>query len=313
MKKLISYVFPVYNEEETIPVLYSELTKSIRSIESKYDFEFIFINDGSRDKSLEQLSVLHNKDHRIIILNFSRNFGHQMAITAGVDYAKGDAVIVMDADLQDPPLVAVELIEKWEQGFDVVYAQRRSRQDGAFKKHTAYAFYRILNKLAEINIPNDTGDFRLMDKKVTDALKQFRERNRFMRGLVSFVGFNQTVVLFDRNKRYAGTTNYPFRKMLRLALDAVTSFSTAPLKIITQFGFFVSFLSLIGILYAIGMRIFFPEFTVSGWTMIIISVLFMGGIQLIMLGILGTYIGRIYLEVQGRPLYIVSSVMEKSH
>lgn len=310
MKKLISYIFPVHNEEDNIPLLYEAITGEIKKFESKYDFEIIFINDGSNDDSLNKLVELHQKDQRIKIINFSRNFGHQVAITAGLDYAKGNAVIIMDSDLQDPPSVSLDLILKWEEGYEVVYAQRKTRKDTVFKKFTAHAFYRILEKLADIKIPKDTGDFRLMDRKVVDSINKFREKNRFMRGLVSFVGFRQTGVLFDRNERMHGKTNYPIKKMIKLAFDGITGFSTVPLKLISQFGFWVSALSVIGIIYAVIVRIFFSEITVTGTTFTVISVLFIGGVQMIMLGILGTYIGRIYSEVQKRPLYIVESIYD---
>lgn len=305
---LISFIFPVYNEEKTIDKLYEEISKILKEIEKNYKTEVVFINDGSKDNSLEKLINLQQKDDRLTVINFSRNFGHQWAITAGLDYVQGDAVIIMDSDLQDPPAVALDLIKKWEEGYEVVYAQRRTRKDTFFKKFTAHAFYRTLDKLADIRIPKDTGDFRLMDKKVVEELRKFREKNRFMRGLVSYVGFKQTGVLFDRAERYAGETGYPLKKMIKFALDGITGFSTVPLKLISQFGFFVSAVSFIGILYAIFMKFFFPQYTVSGWTLLIISVLFIGGVQMIMLGILGMYIGRIYSEVQHRPLYIVSSV-----
>lgn len=312
MRKLISYVIPIYNESETISQLFVALNKILAEVEQQYDTEVIIINDGSKDDSLEQLIALHNQDSRWNIVNFSRNFGHQMAITAGIDMANGDAVIIMDADLQDPPQVSLDLIKKWEEGYDVVYAQRRTRQDGAFKKLTANLFYRLIVKISNISIPRNTGDFRLMDKKVVETIRQFRERNRYMRGLVPYVGFRQTGVLFDREARFAGVTKYPLHKMLKLAFDGVTSFSTLPLQWITQVGFFVSFLSFVGILYAIVLRIFFADITVSGWTMMIVSIFFIGGVQMIMLGILGTYIGRIYTETQHRPLYIVEAVYSRT-
>jgi len=308
LKKLISYILPVYNEDENIEIFYKVLTKTIERIEKIYEFELVFINDGSKDNSLKMLTQMHEKDDRVKVINFSRNFGHQIAITAGLDNCEGDAVIIMDTDLQDPPRVSLELIEKWEKGFDVVFAKRRNRKDGIFKKITAYLFYRILNKFIEFQIPLDTGDFRLVDKKVVKEFRKFRERNRFVRGLFSYLGFAQTAVLFDRDERHAGHTKYPFKKMLKFALDGITSFSVFPLKLITQFGFVVSMISFIGIVYALVLRIFFPEITVSGWTFLVIAILFLGGVQMIMLGIIGEYIGRIYSEVQGRPLYIIESI-----
>lgn len=310
-KKLISYILPVYNEQAGLEEFYTTLS-SVLAEKPNYLFELIFINDGSKDSSLQILQALHEKDERVIVVNFSKNFGHQMAITAGLDIANGDAAIIMDTDLQDPPETSLKLIEKWQEGFQVVYAQRKQRQDGAIKKLTAYVFYRILNRLSEVRIPKDTGDFRLLDQSVVAELRKFRETNRFMRGLTSYIGFNQTAILFERNKRFAGETHYPFAKMLKLAFDGITSFSTVPLKIITHFGFYVSVFSFVGIIYAVFVRIFIPEITVQGTTFAIISVLFMGGVQMIMLGILGEYIGRIYQEVQNRPLYIVSSILKRN-
>lgn len=308
--KLISFIIPCYNEEESLPTLYSELTKILSEVEQKYSTEVILINDGSKDKTFEMLTDIHNKDKRFKAINFSRNFGHQIAVTAGWDFAKGDAVVIMDADMQDPPRVALEMIQKWEEGWEVVYGQRKQREgESFFKKFTAFAFYRILDRLADIRIPKDTGDFRLMDRKVVDTLKSFKERSRFLRGLVAYVGFKQTAVLFERPESIRSVTHYPFRKMVKLALDGITSFSTVPLRLIMQFGFFVSFLSVIGIIYAIYERFAHPETTVTGWTFIVTAIFFIGGVQMIMLGILGTYIGRIYSEVQNRPLYIVSSVL----
>lgn len=305
-------MLPIYNESDNIDVFYDALSAETAKVANEYDFEFIYINDGSRDNSLQKLENLYGQDGRVKILNFSRNYGHQIAVTAGLDYAKGDAVIIMDTDMQDPVSVSLELLQRWKEGFDVVFAQRRTRKDSAFKKLTAHMFYRVLDSLADIRIPKDTGDFRLMDRKVVDALNKFREKNRFLRGLVSYIGFKQTAHLFDRNERYAGKTGYPLGKMIKFALDGITGFSTVPLRLITRVGFFVSFISFLGIIYAIAQRILHPETTVSGWAMLIVSVLFVGGIQMIMLGILGEYIGRIYTEVQHRPLYLLQDVYDKS-
>lgn len=310
-KKLISYILPVYNEQASLEEFYTTLSEVLAK-EPNYLFELIFINDGSKDSSFQILQALHEKDDRITVVNFSKNFGHQMAITAGLDIANGNAAIIMDTDLQDPPETSIKLIEKWQEGFQVVYAQRKQRQDGVIKKLTAYMFYRILDRLSEVKIPKDTGDFRLLDQSVIIELRKFRETNRFMRGLTSYIGFSQTAILFERNKRFAGETHYPFGKMLKLAFDGITSFSTVPLKVITHFGFYVSMFSFVGIIYAVFVRIFIPEITVQGTTFAVISVLFMGGVQMIMLGILGEYIGRIYQEVQNRPLYIVSSVLKRN-
>ncbi len=309
--KAISYVLPVYNESLGIKEFYQQLAEALKTKKSQYTFELIFVNDGSKDDSLEILKGLGKKDKRLKVLSFSRNFGHQAAITAGLDYAKGDAVIIMDTDLQDPPKVSLELIEKWEEGYGVVYAKRRTRRDTLFKKITAHVYYRSLRTLADIDIPADTGDFRLLDKTAVRELRKFREKNRFVRGLVSFIGFRQTAVEFDRLDRLAGETHYPFRKMVKLATDGITSFSTVPLKIITRVGMAMFVLSMFGIAYALAMKLFFPTVTVSGWTLLIIAILLIGGVQMISMGVIATYIGRIYTEAQMRPLYIVEEVIEQ--
>jgi glycosyltransferase involved in cell wall biosynthesis len=311
-KKLISYIFPIYNESGNIDILYQTTTLIIDALTHRYDTELIFVNDGSKDDSIEKLTGIAEQDERVIVIDFSRNYGHQIAVTAGLDYAKGDAVIIMDSDLQDPPKVSLELIKRWEDGFDVVYAQRRTRKDTRFKKITANLFYLILQKLADIDIPRDTGDFRLIDRKVVDELKKFREHNRFLRGMVSYVGFRQSAVLFDRDERYAGETGYPFKKMIRFAADGIFSFSVAPLSMISGVGITAALLSFAGIIYAVAMKFFAPQVTIEGWTFIVISILFVGGVQLIMLGVLGSYIGRIYTEVQSRPLYGIKTVISKT-
>jgi dolichol-phosphate mannosyltransferase len=307
--KTIDFILPIYNESSNIERFYKELVSNLNTIKDSYDYHLIFVNDGSSDDSYEKLLNLYERDKKIKIINLSRNFGHQLAITSGLNNSFHDAAIIMDTDLQDPPFVALELIKKWEEGFEVVYAKRQIRNDGFFKNSSAFFFYRVLNAFSKIKIPVDTGDFRLVDKKVVAAINRFDEANRFMRGLFSYVGFKQTAVLFNRDKRFAGKTNYPLSKMFGLAVDGITSFSTIPLQLITQFGFIVSILSFIGILYAIILRLFFPEITVSGFTLTIISIFFIGGVQMIMLGIIGSYIGKIYLEVKNRPLYIIDSII----
>lgn len=307
-KKLISYIFPIYNESGNIDLLHQEMAKLLQE-NTAYNYELIFINDGSKDNSLSLLKKVQRKDKRVIVIDFARNFGHQIAVTAGLDHSRGDAVIIMDSDMQDPPKVSFELIKKWEEGYEVVYAQRKTRKDTFFKKLSADIFYRTLQKLADIDIPRNTGDFRLMDRKVVNELMRFKEHNRFLRGMVSFVGFKQIAVLFDRDERHAGVTGYPLKKMLKFAADGIFSFSNAPLKLISRVGYSIASLAFLGVFYAIIMKIFFPEVTIEGWTFIVASVLFVGGIQLIMLGVLGSYIGRIYTESQNRPLYIISSVI----
>jgi polyisoprenyl-phosphate glycosyltransferase len=283
----------------------SAVTEPLRG---RFRFSFLYIDDGSTDGSLDRLNELADTDDRVTVIALSRNFGHQMAVTAGLDLVDADAAIIMDSDLQDPPRVSVELIEKWEQGYDVVYAQRRSRQDSAFKRLTARGFYWFLRRVASIDIPRNTGDFRLIDRKVVDELRKFRERDRFLRGLVSYVGFRQAAVQFDRDQRHSGTTGYPLRKMLRFAADGILSFSVAPLKLISRLGYFISFLSFLGILYTVGVKILAPEAAVPGWAFITISMFFLGGVQIVMLGVLGSYIGRTYAQSQNRPLYTVASV-----
>jgi polyisoprenyl-phosphate glycosyltransferase len=308
MKKLVSYVFPVYNEADNIEVLYAAIAGIANSLKSKYCFELIYVNDGSSDASLDKLLALAKLDCRVVIIDFARNYGHQLAITAGLDISKGDAVIIMDSDMQDPPAVSAQLIEKWEQGYDIIYAQRNSRKVSLFKQITANIYYRLLRKLTDIDLPRNTGDFRLINRKAVDELKKYKEHNRFMRGLVSYLGFNQTAVQFDREKRYAGKTHYPLSKMFGLAADGVFSFSMAPLKLISNFGFFIAATSMLGIVYAVVVKVLDPSSVVPGWTFTVISILFMGGIQLVMLGILGSYVGRIYTEVQNRPLYCAKRI-----
>lgn len=310
MKKLISYIFPIYNEVDNIDVLYDTMSSLLKE-RNEFNYELLFINDGSKDASLEKLVALQKKDPRVTVIDFSRNFGHQIAVTAGLDAAKGDAVIIMDSDLQDPPRVSFELIDRWIDGYDVVYAQRRTRKDTLFKKVTADLFYRTLQKLADIDIPRNTGDFRLVDRKVVDEINKFKEHNRFLRGMVSYVGFKQIAVQFDRDERHAGETGYPLKKMLKFAADGIFSFSTYPLKLIRNVGLTIAFAALIGILYVIFVKVFAPETAVEGWAFIVISILLIGGIQLIMLGVLGSYLGRVYTEVQNRPLYSIRHVYKK--
>jgi glycosyltransferase involved in cell wall biosynthesis len=302
--RTVSFVLPVYNEEQGIEAFHAELAKATAR-RSDLSFEFVYVNDGSRDRSLDLLQKLAIEDSRIRVLDLSRNFGHQLALTAGVDHAGGDAVIVMDTDLQDPPDVAMELIDAWEKGAEIVYAQRRSRCDPLFKRFTAWLYYRLLQTFAEIDIPRDTGDFRLMDRRAADALRLHRERNRFVRGMVAALGFTQVGVPFDRNERATGKTSYPLPKMLRLAADGITSFSTAPLRWISRLGFLGVGLSFIGIVYAVARKLILPEATVPGWTLLVVVVLFMAGVQMLSLGVIGSYVGRIYSEVQNRPLYLL--------
>ncbi|MFD2339560.1 glycosyltransferase family 2 protein [Clavibacter tessellarius] len=304
---LVSFILPVYNEEDSVELFSRTLTEALEAADLGMRFEFVYVNDGSADGSLEHLHALAAADDRVQVIDFSRNFGHQIAVTAGIDHASGDAAVIMDTDLQDPPRVAVELIRRWREGFNVVYAQRRTRKDTFFKKATAGAFYRTLALVAEIDIPRDTGDFRLIDRKVIDAVKRFPERNRFLRGMVSYVGFRQTSVQFDRDERHAGVTGYPLRKMIKFAADGILGFSTFPLKLIQLVGLVVSALSALAVVYVLVSRAIDPSSVVPGWTFTVIAILFVGGVQIMMLSVLGSYLGRVYAEVQNRPLYLVAS------
>ncbi|MDQ0583049.1 glycosyltransferase family 2 protein [Streptomyces rishiriensis] len=305
---LVSYVLPVFDEQDGIRRFHEELVAALRE-RPEYSFELVYVDDGSADGTSLILEDIAKNDRRVRVVDFARNFGHQMAITAGIDEARGDAVIVMDTDLQDPPKVSLQLIDAWREGAEIVHARRRSRQDTLFKRATAHAYYRLLRSSTEVDIPLDTGDFRLMDRRAADELRLFRERSRFVRGMVASMGFRQSEVHFDRDERFAGETKYPLRKMARLAIDGLTGFSTAPLRMITRLGFVVLALSLVGICYALGMKVLRPEITVSGWTMLMVVVLFMGGVQMLSLGVLGSYVGRTYNEVQGRPLYTVRQII----
>lgn len=301
----IAFVLPVYNEADGIATFHATLARTVEQL-SAYDLVFVYVDDGSSDGSLEELLRLRDADPRVAVIGLSRNFGHQMAVTAGLDAVDADAVVVMDTDLQDPPAVCLELVERWQAGADVVYAQRRTRDDTVFKRASADVFYRLLARASSIEIPRNTGDFRLMDRKVVDELSRYREHNRFLRGLVSYVGFRQEAVLFDRDARYAGSTGYPLRKMIRFAGDGIFSFSTLPLTVISRVGFIFSFLSVVGAVYALAVRLLTPENAVPGWAFLAIVLLLIGGIQITMLGILGGYLGRVYTEVQNRPLYAVA-------
>lgn len=304
-----SIVAPVFNEEETLPEFYRRMVAVMDALDGPSELVLVF--DGSRDQSPQIGRQLQAKDPRIKIIDFARNFGHQIAITAGIDYAEGDAVAIIDSDLQDPPEVIHDMVQKWKEGFEVVYAQRRQRSgETFFKLFTASLFYRLIERLASIDIPRDTGDFRLIDRKVVLVMRQLREHHRFMRGLSVWVGYRQTGVLYDRHERYAGTTQYPLRKMMKFASDAITSFSYVPLQIATSLGFWVSGLALVSMLAVALLRLLGNDFF-YGQATTLVSVLFLGGVQLIFLGIIGEYLGRIYDEVKKRPLYIVRDAPPK--
>lgn len=303
MTPTISIVLPVFNESQTLPALYARLAGVMRRLGESY--ELVFVNDGSRDGSLDVLKKLAAEDSKMRVVSLSRNFGHQMAITCGLDRARGAAVIVMDADLQDPPELIPTLIERWREGYDVVYAVREERQgESLFKRATAALFYRLIRRLSRVEIPADTGDFRLLSRRAVEGLRATTERNRFVRGLVGWIGYRQTGVRFVREERAAGETKYPFRKMLKFAIDGITSFSFVPLQMATYFGFLISGASFLYIVYAVLQKLL-TDRPVTGWTSLMVAMLFLGGVQLITLGIIGEYIGRIYEEVKQRPLYLV--------
>ena len=303
----LSIIVPIYNEEDGIPTLYERLHAVCTGFGVTY--ELLFVNDGSRDRSLTLLKELQAADPQVRLLSFSRNFGHQIAITAGMDHAQGEAVVVIDADLQDPPELIGQMLEKWREGYDVVYAVREKREgDTLFKRATAALFYRLLRKITNVDIPLDTGDFRLMSRRSIEAMKLFNERNRFVRGLVSWIGFKQTGITFVRAERYAGETKYPLKKMLRFAIDGIVSFSFVPLQLATFFGFLASGLSFLGILWVVYMRLFTQE-TITGWASMMVIVMFLGGVQLLTLGIIGEYIGRMYDEIKRRPLYLIEEAL----
>ncbi len=301
---LISVVLPIFNEEAVIAQVYERLKKVMSSQALAY--EFIFVDDGSSDNSLSILEAMARKDPQVRYVSFSRNFGHQIAITAGCDYCSGNYVIIMDCDLQDPPELIPELIAKAEEGYDVVYAVRKSREaESWFKKTTAFFFYRIFAAFTTIKMPLDTGDFRLINRKVLLTLKGLKEKNRFMRGLVSWVGFKQTGIPYDRESRKGGETKFNFLRMMQFSLDGIVSFSTVPLKLASFLGLIIFILSSLLGIYCVGLKIFTHQL-VQGWLSLLLSVLFIGGVQLIFLGVIGEYLGRIYDEVKQRPLYVVN-------
>jgi len=303
MKARYSVIIPMFNEEEVIAHTYDRLKKVMDGCGEPY--ELLFVNDGSRDRTAEIMREISSRDEYVKLIDFSRNFGHQVAITAGMDYSEGQAVVVIDADLQDPPEVILQMIAKWKEGYEVVYAKRLKRQgETFFKKATAKLFYRLLSSMTSVEIPTDTGDFRLIDRKVCDVLRGLKEKNRYVRGLVSWVGFRQTMVEYVREERFAGETKYPLKKMISFALDGITSFSHKPLKIATYIGFFLSFSSFIYLFFVLFQRLF-TSWTVPGWTSIVGVNLLFNGIVLMILGVIGEYIGRIYDESKDRPLYIV--------
>ena len=304
MKK-ISVVIPMYYEEEVAQECYNRTSKVLQSL-NKYEYEMIFVNDGSRDRTLEILENISKEDDKVKIISLSRNFGHQAAVTCGLRYTTGDAVVIMDADMQDPPEVIEQMIDLWENGNEVIYAQRKSREgETKFKLITAKMFYRILNGLSDVEIPKDTGDFRLADRKVIDVINSLPEHNKFLRGLFSWVGFKQVPLKYERKERIAGKTKYPLRKMLKLASDGITSFSTKPLKVLGVLGIISVFVSILILIYALISYVFDLNQLTPGWTSLMVTITFLGGMQLLSIWLISEYIGKIYDESKGRPEYII--------
>ncbi|MGD0456722.1 MAG: glycosyltransferase family 2 protein [Terriglobia bacterium] len=300
---LLSVIVPCANEEEVLHETHRRLTNALGMIGIK--FEIIYIDDGSTDSTMDVLREIQSSDHQVRVVSLSRNFGHQVAITAGMEHAAGDAIVVIDADIQDPPEVIAEFVERWQAGYDVAYGVHTEREgETAFKRWTAKLFYRLIGKLSDTQIPPDAGDFRLIDRKVAEALLAMPERDRFIRGMVSWLGFSQVAVPYRRAPRLAGRTKYPLFKMARLAADGIVSFSTTPLRVATWLGFAVSAFAVFGILLTLYARLFEKNW-VQGWASLVIAILFLGGVQLICLGIIGEYIGRIYGESKRRPLYLI--------
>ena len=303
MKK-ISIIVPAYNEEESLPFLYERLTKLIDSIK-EYEFEVLFINDGSKDKTLEIIKEIREKDNRYCYVNLSRNFGKEIAMMAGLDYAKGDAVIFIDADLQDPPELIPELIKYWEEGYDDVYAKRKTRQGETFlKKFTSKMYYRVLQKLTKVEIQQDTGDFRLLDRRCVNALKKLRESQRSSKSMFSWIGYNKKEVLFDRDARIAGTTKWNYKKLVDLAIDGITAFTTSPLRLATYISIPTFITLVIYFIYVIAKSCIIHE-PIQAFQAIILLILFFSGIQILLFGIVGEYLGRIFNETKNRPLYLV--------
>lgn len=300
---LISVVIPMYFEEEVANECYSRIKKVLT--DNNLNYELIFINDGSKDKTLDILKEIASQDNNVRIIDFARNFGHQVAVSAGVYNANGDVVVIIDADLQDPPELIIDMLDKWKQGFDVVYAKRKKRKgETLFKLITAKCFYKFLQFMSDVNIPRDTGDFRLIDKKVVEAFKSMPERNRFIRGMISWVGFEQTYIEYEREERFAGKTKYPLKKMLKFASDGIIAFSTKPLKFVLGLGTITIVIAIIIFIYSLVVKLT-GRYTAPGWTSLMVVLTFFSGVQLLCMGILGEYIARIYDESKNRPLYIV--------
>ena len=305
----VSLVIPMYYEEQVAEECYKRVTKVLKEIKN-YEYEIIFVNDGSKDKTLEILENIAKEDKNVKVVSFSRNFGHQAAVTAGLKYVTGDAIVIMDADLQDPPELIPDMLKYWEDGYEVIYGKRKTREgESAFKLLTAKAFYNTLNKLSDVEIPKDTGDFRLVDKKVVDVINSLPEHNKFLRGLFSWVGFKQYAYEYERKERFAGKTKYPLKKMLKLAQDGILSFSTKPLKIVGGFGIISVIISIAILIYSILSFAFKWNNLTPGWTSLMCTMTFLGGVILISLWMIGEYIARIYDETKQRPQYIVDKTI----
>ncbi len=307
----LSVVVPLYNEEGNVAPLFERICAVLEKLPGNPSYEILIVNDGSTDATHERVRDEMGRRNGVVLVNLSRNFGHQLAATAGIEMAAGEVVVLMDGDLQDPPELIEQFVAKWREGYDVVYAMRRSRKgESAFKVLTARLFYRIVRRMTKIDIPVDTGDFRLMSRRVVEALRRSTERHRFLRGMVSWVGFRQIGITYDRDVRYSGKTKYPFGKMLRFAIDGITSFSDAPLRFASYLGFVASLIAFVYALYVIVSKLLnvSPLGYTRGWASTIVAVLFIGGVQLIGIGILGEYLGRVYDEVKGRPIYIISTI-----
>ncbi|GIP22637.1 glycosyltransferase family 2 protein [Paenibacillus sp. J22TS3] len=310
--KRVSVVVPAYNEEKVIRLCYDALTDVMMSID--YEYELLFVNDGSKDQTMRILDELAKQDEHVRVINFARNFGHQAAVTAGINQSRGDCVVIIDADLQDPPEVIRDMLRKWEEGYEVVYGKRRKRKgETLFKLVTASLFYRFLRRMSDTEIPRDTGDFRLIDRKIVHVFNRMTERNKFIRGIVSWIGFNQTFVEYDRNERAAGETKYPLRKMIAFASDGIISFSSKPLKLITRMGMLTVVLAFAVLVYSLCAKLFNLPQVERGWTSIMMAITLFSGVQMLSLGIIGEYIARIYDESKNRPQYIIKDTVHYSH
>jgi polyisoprenyl-phosphate glycosyltransferase len=299
-----SIVLPVMNEEELLPELHRRLAQAADGLDG--ETEFVFVDDGSDDRSREILLELRDRDHRVKLAFFSRNFGHQLALTAGLDLASGNAVVIMDSDLQDPPELIPELVARWREGYDVVYAVRSRREgESGFKLRTAHFFYRLMNRASDVDLPLDAGDFRLIDRRVADIVRGMREPDRYLRGMFAWAGYRQTGVEYEREARAAGDTKYSLARMLKFATDGLISFSTAPLRLALAFGFLISIVAFLAGLTFVALKIF-GAYTIPGWASVVVLLSFFSGVQLLVLGAIGQYVGRIYQQGKGRPLYLIS-------